>query len=261
MNKFSDLLWTRNGLVYFKYPRLAIHNELKNCVFSRNGGVSAPPFDSLNSSYSVGDDPKNVTENLNNIKREIGARKLIFMDQVHGTNIAEIWNDKFGDLEEISETDALISRTPGIALMVKQADCQGVILFDTKNSAFGVVHCGWRGNVQNILGRVVNLMAREFGSKGSDIIGAIGPSLGPCCGEFVDHKRIFPGDFEDFMIGENHFDLWSLSAHQLMEAGVKESNIEIAGICTQCCTDLFYSYRGEGNTGRFATVAMLRKGM
>jgi YfiH family protein len=209
----------------------------------------------------VGDDPKNVTDNLHTIKMEIGARNLIFMDQVHGTNITEIRTGEFGDLEEIPETDALVSNTPDVALMVKQADCQGVILFDPKNLVFSVVHCGWRGNVQDILGRVVNLMVRKFCTKRGDILSAIGPSLGPCCGEFVGYKKIFPREFEDFMVSETHFDLWSLSAHQLVKAGVKRSNIEIAGLCTRCSTNLFYSYRGEGSTGRFATVAMLRKNM
>ena len=90
------------------------------------------------------------------------------------------------------------------------------------------------------------------------MLAAIGPSLGPCCGEFVTHEEIFPKEFGRFMVGENHFDLWKLSRWQLLEEGIKEDNIEVAGICTKCRTDLFYSYRSEGVTGRFGTVVMLR---
>jgi polyphenol oxidase len=59
------------------------------------------------------------------------------------------------------------------------------------------------------------------------------------------------------MVRENHFDLWSLSSTQLIDAGVRRERIEVAGICTRCRTDLFFSYRKEGNTGRFGTAAML----
>ena len=87
---------------------------------------------------------------------------------------------------------------------------------------------------------------------------AIGPSLGPCCAEFVTYRDIFPEEFDRFMVDENHFDLWALSSWQLENAGMRPENIEVAGLCTRCRTDLFYSYRAEGNTGRFGTVAMLR---
>jgi len=87
---------------------------------------------------------------------------------------------------------------------------------------------------------------------------AIGPSLGPCCGEFITHEQIFPNEFRQFMVRENYFDLWRISRWQLLNAGLIEENIEVAGICTRCRTDMFYSYRAEGITGRFATVAMLK---
>ena len=159
---------------------------------------------------------------------------------------------------EIPCADAMITNIPGLGLLVMQADCQGVIIFDPKKRVVANVHCGWRGNVANILGRVVARMAGTFGCTGSHLLAAIGPSLGPCCAEFVDHRAIFPGPFDRFRIGENHFDLWAISRGQLVEAGLQQENIEIAGICTRCRTDLFYSYRGEGRTGRFGTVAMLK---
>jgi YfiH family protein len=205
----------------------------------------------------VGDDPQCVTENLNKIKKTIGAEKLVYMEQVHGTNIVTVGPDHDEGREEIPRTDAMITSAAGIALMVKQADCQGVTLFDPIKRVLGVVHCGWRGNVQNILGRVLKVMKEKFTCDAKDILGAIGPSLGPCCGEFVDHKRMFPSGFAEFRIGKNHFDLWSLSRRQLMDEGMEESHIETAGLCTRCRPDLFYSYRGAGKTGRFATVAML----
>jgi len=101
-------------------------------------------------------------------------------------------------------------------------------------------------------------MRSSFGSKASDLIAAIGPSLGPCCAEFIDYKQIFPEEFRRFMVRDNYFDLLQISRWQLIKAGLKEENIEVSTICTKCRTDLFYSYRAEGVTGRFTTVVMLK---
>ncbi len=158
---------------------------------------------------------------------------------------------------ETPSVDAVITDTPNIAILVKQADCQGVIIFDPEKRVVANVHCGWRGNAKNILGNVVTRMKHDFGCKGRDLLATIGPSLGPCCAEFVGHEKIFPNSFEEFMVRENYFNLWAISEWQLLNAGLRQENIEIASICTRCRTDLFYSYRGEGETGRFGSVVML----
>jgi copper oxidase (laccase) domain-containing protein len=129
---------------------------------------------------------------------------------------------------------------------------------DPKKKVIANVHCGWKGNALNILGSALGRMISDFGSRVSDIKAAVGPSLGPCCAEFVTYEQIFPREFSRFMVRKNYFDLWEISRWQLMEAGIEGENIEIAGICTRCRTDLFYSYRAEGITGRFATVVMLK---
>ncbi len=100
-------------------------------------------------------------------------------------------------------------------------------------------------------------MKKDFGCIESHLLAGVSPSLGPCCAEFVSHKEIFPDAFKRFMVQENYFDLWAISRLQLESAGLKGCNIEIAGICTRCKADLFYSYRGEGKTGRFGAIAML----
>ena len=101
-------------------------------------------------------------------------------------------------------------------------------------------------------------MEKEFSSRPADIHAAVGPSLGPCCGEFKGHEEYFPASFNKFQVGEDYFDLWAVSCWQLLEAGVTQAHIEVCGVCTSCRTDLFYSYRREGKTGRFAVTAMLK---
>lgn len=253
----SDHLWVNEGIRYFRYPRLSTIPHLIHSVFTRRGGESSPPFHGLNTSYSVGDLNRNVKKNLRMIKNIMGAERLVFMDQSHRAQIMVLGKEYLKGRGHTPRADAIITEMPFIALMVKQADCQGVILFDPEQRVLANVHCGWRGSVRNILGRVIARMGEEFGCNSADMLAAIGPSLGPCCAEFVSHKRIFPKSFERFMVRENYFDLWAISCWQLMEAGVREENIELSAICTRCRTDMFYSYRGEERTGRFATVAMI----
>jgi YfiH family protein len=179
------------------------------------------------------------------------------MNQSHGDRILVMREGEYNPSTKIPSADAMITNISGLALMVKLADCQGVMIFDHKNRVLANVHCGWRGNVNNVIEKAVTRMTKEFGSSPSDLLAAISPSLGPCCAEFVTHEAIFPETFKQFMIQENYFDLWAMSRWQLTKAGLREENIEIAGICTRCRIDLFYSYRGEGQTGRFGAVAML----
>jgi YfiH family protein len=246
-----------DGTVYLQFLSFSDYDYLTHGIFTRIGGVSKPPYDTLNASYNTGDRPDRVKENLRVIQGAIGARRLIFMNQVHGSGIIILRNDSCTTVESTANADALITDIPSVALMVKQADCQGVILYDPVKAILAVVHCGWRGNVRNILGAVVDRMRSDFRCGEPDILAAVGPSLGPCCAEFVSYEEIFPEWFKGFIERENHFNLWEISRRQLLDAGLVENRIEIAEICTRCNTDLFYSYRGEGTTGRFATVAML----
>lgn len=254
----SDLKVPRPDKPYFQFPGLSSHPGLRHGVFTRLHGVSDPPFDTLNISYAVGDRPEQVKENIKKIRDVSQAEEVCYSNQAHGKGIFVLDHNFSVRPHAAPEADAMITNIPRIALLVAQADCQGTIIYDPKRNVVANVHCGWRGNVQDILGCVVIRMRDEFGCKESDLIAAIGPSLGPCCAEFVGYRDIFPETFEGFMVRENYFDFWALSRHQLQEVGLRPNNIEVAGICNRCRTDLFFSYRSEGKTGRFGTVAMLK---
>ena len=243
---------------YLQFPNLSGHDQLVHAVFTRQGGVSKSPYDTLNASYTTGDEPAFVKKNLEIIKEVIGAKHLVFMNQMHGKEILVLHGEEDEAFGAPANADAMISDLPEVALAVKQADCQAVLLFDPTKGVISNVHCGWRGNVHNILGYVVEQMGSEFGCGEADLQAAIGPSLGPCCAQFINHEQEFPEAFRRFMVREGYFDLWEISRWQLLEAGLKEDQIEVAGICSRCRTDMFYSYRAEGITGRFATVAMLK---
>jgi YfiH family protein len=231
---------------------------LVHAVFTREGGVSKAPYDSLNVSYDTDDPPERVSKNIEIIKDAIGTKDLVFMNQVHGKGILVLRQHDFNGFREPISADAMITDIPQLALMIKQADCQGVLLFDPTKGVVANVHCGWRGNVINILKSVVQKMMSNFGCLAADLVAAIGPSLGPCCSEFIDYEEIFPEAFRRFMTRKDYFNLWEISRYQLLEAGLNNKHIEVAGICTRCRSEMFYSYRGEGETGRFATVIMLK---
>lgn len=242
-----------------QFDHLARQASLEHAVFTRMGGVSEHPYRSLNVGSKVSDDPDSVQANLELIRRSMGADRLVTLDQVHGGDVIALRSRDLDRLEEPLKGDGLVTDVPGLGLAVKQADCQAVILYDPLRRVAANVHCGWRGNVKNILANTVRCMEMDFGCRPSSLLAGIGPSLGPCCAEFKGHEEIFPVSFRSFMVGANHFDLWALSTHQLAAAGVQPSRVVLSGLCTRCRTDLFFSYRGEGLTGRFATVVMIRK--
>jgi YfiH family protein len=234
-------------VMYMQFESLSKQKSLVHRVFTR----------SLNISLGVGNDARRLEKNLRIIKNNMGADRLIFMDQLHGTNIISI--KKGYDSAPLSDNkgDVLITNIPQVALIVKQADCQGIILFDRARHVISVVHSGWRGSTLNIIGKAVGRMVDEYKCEPNDILAAIGPSLGPCCAEFISYKEIFPVSFQDYMVKMNYFDLWALSIGQLLKAGISRENIETSNICTKCHGHLFYSYREEDTTGRFATAAMI----
>jgi len=230
--------------------------------FDRYGGVGVVPFNSLNVSYGVGDDESTVSVNRRKIEEIIGFSALLSARQVHGDGIYCLTEPLNGS-KEVESVDALITDQPGVGLMIQQADCQAVVLADQVRKVVAAVHCGWRGSVMDILAQVVDRMNSSFGVVPGDLVAAISPSLGPCCAEFINYKKELPMDFRSFMVQKNHFDFWRISRNQLVNSGLRKSNIIIDGICT-CCSDDYFSYRravrhSGGITGRNCTVIMIDK--
>lgn len=243
--------------VYLEFESLSKEKRLTHMVFTRRGGVSDPPFDFLNVGTNTGDDPGKVDSNLQVIQKKLNAKQLVLMEQVHGADVVLIKKSDNSTAMPVYQCDALITDIPSIALLVRQADCQGIILFDRKRNVLSVLHSGWRGSIMNIIGNTISKMVEEYKCDPCDIMAAVGPSLGPCCAEFTSYMEIFPACFQGYMKEQNYFDFWSVSVTQLKNAGIAERNIEVSGICTKCNQGLFYSYRGENLTGRFATAAMI----
>jgi len=248
-----------DGLRLFRFDHLADYSGLSHAVFSRLGGASASPFDSLNITFGLGDDPNDVHLNRRRILQTVGGGTMMFLRQVHGNRVLIVDGQSTNDVEgTLPAADGVITSTPGLILTIQVADCQPVLLYDPKKNIVANVHVGWRGSVADILGRTAAIMATECGCRPADILAGVGPSLGPCCAEFRNYRTEIPKSFWAHKDDRDHFDFWAVSVEQLFAAGLRRKNIEISQICTRCSADWFFSYRAENTTGRFAAVIGLK---
>ncbi len=229
---------------------------------NRHGGVSQPPFDTLNLSLtpeSAGRErPENVTENLLRAARISGAQQLAGLRQVHGTEMVEVSSDLKANDAALPgrQADGLMTSAAGVGLLIRTADCQALTLVDPLLPAAANLHCGWRGIAAGLIPKGVKAMKRRFGSEASRLIAVIGPSIGPCCAEFKGWKRLLPAWMHRFVNHRSHIDLWAASSEALMAAGILRENIYIEGTCTRCSPD-YFSYRRERLTGRNGTIVVL----
>ncbi|WP_459947055.1 peptidoglycan editing factor PgeF [Desulfocastanea catecholica] len=233
----------------------------KYAMFDRHGGVSRGVYASLNVGEQVGDLPQAVRENREKVRSALSVAHILSARQVHDTGIFCL-TEPLTDNREVDGFDALITDRPGVGLMIQQADCQAVLLFDPVHQVIAAVHCGWRGSVQGILPQVLQVMAQNYATVPADVQAVISPSLGPCCAEFVNYRRELPPEFEQFMVRRNYFDFWRISRHQLLRAGMSDARIATANMCT-CCSDDYFSYRRasrlhNGLTGRNCSVIALQ---
>ena len=247
--------WAQPNDNLLAFPAL-ISPLLFHGVFNRYGGVSPAPWDSQNVSLDLGDNPQNVRANREGIKKALHCEHLISTKQVHQSRVFIIKENPEGDLEA-KGFDALITNIQGLGLMIQQADCQAVMLFDPEKMAVGIVHVGWRGSVASIISKTVFAMSDTFATEPADLIAAISPSLGPCCAEFINYRAELPVSFHGYQVRPDYFDFWAISRDQLCAIGVRPENIHTAGICT-CCNQDYFSYRRDRETGRFASVIGIR---
>jgi len=252
------ILNNRNGLQFFTFANLSTFDHIWHGVFTRTGGFSTLPQNSLNVGLGVGDDPDMVMQNRAAIAESLGGPEPVFLNQIHETSVIIFdQNRQEAPLSENQPTlsgDAMISNIPGITLAIQVADCQAVMLYDPKKKVIANVHSGWRGSIRNITGKCVEIMKARFGSRPADIIAGISPSLGPCCSEFIHYKREIPEPFWRYKNQRNHVNFWAVTRDQLVGCGLAHKNIELSNLCTKCNVHLFFSYRQAKQTGRFVSV-------
>jgi YfiH family protein len=264
----------RGELVYFSYPIFSSCEWILSVVSSRQGGVSAQPYDSLNLALSVGDAPEDVMINRELLCKATGVEvdAMTIAQLVQGTHIEVVKSSSRGlsaaeKAQHFVDTDGLITNSADIPLFIFIADCAALSFFDPKRNVIGIGHAGWRGAVGGIARKMVEAMNAAFDCNPADILVGISPSIGPCCYQvredvFAAFQGAYPEQASSFFVqqpdGSLHLDMWKALTCQLHSSGIEEAHIELAGICTACHTDMFYSNRAEGGkTGRFTGMITL----
>ncbi len=265
-----------DDVTIFTFDNLSSFDCLTHFVSTRRGGISDGKFAALNIGFHVGDNNFRVLQNRRTLSDAVGIDlpKFTFANQCHSSNVAIVDENGRGRgaLEKdtaLVNTDGMVTNVKNICLSVQVADCVPVLLYDPVHQVIASLHAGWRGTVRKIAQEAISKMVQNYGSKAEDIIAGLGPSNGPCCYEIGEdvyrEARIALGSVKDIIKptqqpGKYILDQWEANIRQLKDAGVKEENIELAGICSQCQSDKFYSSRAdEGVTGRFMAGIMLKK--
>lgn len=250
-----------SNLKYYRFELLEVPG-LVHGIYTRQGGVSPSPWDSLNLGGTVGDVRDNVIENRRRIFETAGRPVESIFDawQVHGVEVICSVAPRPLDSTHI-KADIILTDRPEITLFMRFADCVPVFLYDPARKVVGIVHAGWQGTVKKACEVAVQAMKARYGSNPADVLAGIGPSVGshhyPVGAEVIQKvQQAFGGDASGLLRSENgavHFDLWEANRLALEQSGVK--NIQISNICTVCNLDDWYSHRGEhGKTGRFGAL-------
>ena len=221
--------------------------EAKIWFFTRLGGVSEPPYDSLNVSTKVGDAIEAVAENLSIIRDAMGGRESAWVRQVAGDEVVRVSEAGFA-----GEADALVTCEEDLPLVVAVADCVPVAI--VAGRSVGMVHSGWRGTLSGVAGKAV----REIGDEGARAY--VGPCIRECCYEVSGElAREFAREFGTEVVSGRSLSLPAAIRKDLERAGVEE--VHDLGLCTGCRPDLFYSHRKQGPlTGRsLAAVAKVAR--
>jgi YfiH family protein len=225
---------------------------------TRAGGVSAPPYDSLNLGGKWGDEPAHVTENRRRLAEAVGGAPFVAR-QVHGTAIRRVHaGDQRAEVAR-HEADGLCTDAPGVVLGVFVADCVPALLADPRTGACAAVHAGWRGSVAGILPEAVRVLAAEFGARAADLRVALGPAIGPCCFEVGLEvagavEAALPGARARGVLlpsprglaDKAHVDLHAANRLLLEQAGVPPEAVGAVPGCTRCDRARFFSFRRDG---------------
>jgi YfiH family protein len=253
------------GLRYFSFKSLEEHS-ITQAVFTRRGGTSPAPWDSLNVGGTLGDQKDRVAKNHRRIFEVLSRRPDSAFEvwQVHGSTVM-IADTPRAAYDDLPRADAVLTDNPQVTLFMRFADCVPILLSDRSRGVVGLVHAGWQGTVRKTVVAAVGAMGDRFGSRPAEISAGIGPSIGPdhyeVGSDVVAQVRQVFGENSDQVLpalnGRTHFDLWQANRLHLVSAGVE--NIELAGICTGCHLDDWFSHRLEkGQTGRFGALIALQ---
>ena len=265
----------QDGVTFLSFPLLE-KTGVVVCGFStRLGGVSRGCCESMNLSFTRGDDPEAVMENYRRIGHALGIspEQIVCSDQTHTVNVRKVGRDDCGNgitkPKPYRDVDGLITDEAQVALATFYADCVPLYLVDPEKKAIGLAHSGWRGTVGKIGKATVEAMRREYGCRPEAIRTVIGPSICQECYEVSEDvaeafkKAYDPGLWDRLMTrrkdGKYQLNLWEACRENFLEAGILPEHISMPEICTCCNPGFLFSHRAsKGKRGNLAAFLMLK---
>ena len=240
-------------------------------VTTRHGGVSEPPYDTLNLGLHVGDKPADVATNRTRAASAFGAGldTTVFARQVHGSGVAVVGPPHGGrgtasDDDAIADTDVLVTTAPGVTLAIMVADCVPIALVDPVARVLAAVHAGWRGTAAGVTGAALATMT-SLGARPDRVRAYLGPAVAPDRYQVADevyqallgagHGELDAGVAR--VDGPGHWlvDLVAANRQHLRTAGLRDEHVDASGPTTSDSD--FFSDRTERPCGRFALLARL----
>ncbi|MGF7058823.1 peptidoglycan editing factor PgeF [Brassicibacter mesophilus] len=261
----------KKGVKFYTICSFEKTGLVSHAFTTRIGGVSSGSYSSMNLGIKTDDDFNDVKHNFNIIADLFNTSldKIVLSNQVHGTNIRIIdeVESKKDELNCIDDgVDGLVTNIKNIMICTFYADCVPIFYLDPINKVVALAHAGWRGTVNKIAGKMVDIMQHTYNSIPEDILVGIGPSIGPCCYEV--NSDVYNKFNENFTNNGSllkqqsptkwQLNLWEANKIVLEEKGIISRNITVSKICTSCNSDEFFSYRKDsGVTGRMAAIIQL----
>jgi polyphenol oxidase len=222
---------------------------------TRRGGVSPPPFKSMNLASAVGDEPEHVTENQRRFAAAVGydAARLFTLQQVHGQHVEPVGLQDDPDRVRALHGDALVAQS-GVAVAVRSADCVPLLLADPESRQVAAVHAGWRGVLAGVVPAALAALCARTGAPPERIVGAVFPHIRRCCFEVDDAlaeqlSAAGPGAAQcvfQVAAGKPYVALDAIVQAQLRARGLSDANLEDVPGCTCCEPESFFSYRRDG---------------
>ena len=246
-------------LEYDDFPGMVAFSTKRGDVVNKD-----QPYSSFNANPFCGDREEDVVESQQYLAEILGItrEKLVIPHQVHGTEVLVVDDNYFlqqdaGKFEMLEGVDAVITDRSGVCVCVSTADCVPLLVCDKRFGCIAAIHAGWRGTVQNIVGKTLSVMSESFGCEAWDCQVLIGPSISLDSFEVGDevYDKFAEAGFDMAKIARRypsvkdeagmrwHIDLWEANRLQLLEAGVSPHSVRIAGICTYKNYDKFFSAR------------------
>ena len=260
---------------YLEFRLLRESGVVHHAFSTRLGGVSRGCYESLNLSFTRGDDETAVRENFRRIGAAIGVdcEDMVFSQQTHTTNVRVVTEtDRGAGIARprvFTDVDGLVTNVPGICLVTFFADCVPLYFVDPVKRVIGLAHSGWRGTVGKIGKVTVERMQGSFGCRPEDILAAVGPSVCQDCYEVSEDvieqfcERFEPAAHAQLFYrkenGKYQLNLWKANELVFLEAGILPEHMAVTNLCTHCNSKILYSHRAMGNErGNLAAFLALK---